>query len=238
MPVSEKQLAANRANAQLARGPVTAEGKKKSSLNALRHGVTAQTTVMTEEDRIEHDAFCAEMLAAHAPVGTLETFHASAIAEQAWRLNDVRAKCNNIVSIGHFDGTEDRFDAEHPEIQTAITAAVTMRDNAQQLQLLSLYEQRIHRLFEKHTQILEKLQAQRKAERSVDLEAARHQYQLAVIKGLPYDPADDGFVFSNREIARYTERHHREKLAKGANLTYRKLHSGCWELPDELPKAA
>jgi len=39
---SEKQIAANRRNALLSRGPRTEAGKKASSMNALRHGLTAR----------------------------------------------------------------------------------------------------------------------------------------------------------------------------------------------------
>jgi hypothetical protein len=230
MSVSEKQLAANRANAQKCLGPTTIEGKKRSSQNARRHGVTAQTTVMTEEDRIKHDAFCGKMMADLAPIGSMETFLASSVAEDAWRLNHSRAQCNNIVAIGHFDGTGDIYDTTHPEIHTAITSARTVRDNAKTLELLSLYEQRIHRSFQKHFEQLQKLQAERKAERAADLDDARLLSQLAKLQHLPYVPAQDGFVFSNAEIDRHTDIFHRLQLAKDHGLTYRR-HAKLYELP-------
>src|SRR5262245_10281402 len=40
---SERQLAANRANAQRSTGPRTAAGKARASLNALRHGILARS---------------------------------------------------------------------------------------------------------------------------------------------------------------------------------------------------
>ena len=235
MPTTEQQLAANRANAQHSTGPNTPGGKNRSSQNALRHGITAQTTILTDEDRIQHDEFCANMMADLAPVGSMETFLASSVAEEAWRLNHARAQCGNIVAIGHFDGTGDIYDAaEHPEVHTAITAARTTRDNAKTLELISLYETRIRKSFEKYLEKLEKLQAERKAKHEQELEEARKFFQMAEIKGIPWNPTADGFVFSNDEIASYTDRFYRRIAAREASYTYRRLQSG----PKGVPKAA
>ena len=225
MQISEKQLAANRANAQLNTGPRTIDGKKRTSQNARRHGVTAQTTVMTEEDRIKHDNFCSRMIAELLPSGEMETFLASSVAEEAWRLNLARAQCNNIVAIGHFDGTGDAYDTEHPEIHTAITSAMVVRDKAKTLELLSVYEQRIHRSFQKHFAQLKDVQAERKAKRDADLDNARLLSQVAVLQHLPYIPAQDGFVFSNAEINRYTDQFHRLIFANEQDFYYRKQAS-------------
>jgi hypothetical protein len=235
MPVTEQQLAANRANAQHSTGPNTPDGRKRSSQNALRHGITAQTTIMTDEDRIKHDEFCANMMADLAPVGGMETFLASSVAEEAWRLNHARAQCGNIVAIGHFDGTGDIYDAaEHAEVQTAITAARTVRDHAKTLELISLYETRIRRSFEKYLEKLETLQTERRAKHEKDLDEARKFFQLAEIKDIPWNPTADGFVFSTDEVARYTDRHYRGITARQADSTYHKRHSGL----KGVPKAA
>ena len=154
MPLSEKQLAANRANAEHSTGPKSEDGKKISSQNARRHGITAQTTIMTEEDRIEHDKFCANLMDDLAPVGGMEIFYASSVAEEAWRLNHARAQSNNVVALGHFEETNEIYDdADHPEIQTAVTTAAHLR--ATMLKTLELHsrsgESRIRRAFEKFT---------------------------------------------------------------------------------------
>ena len=210
------------------------DNRKKPNQNARRHGITAQTTVMTEEDRIKHDEFCAAMMADLAPVGSIETFLASSIAEEAWRLNYARAQCANIVAIGHFNGTGDAFDAEHPEIHTAITAASTVRDNAKTLELISLYETRIRRAFEKYLAKLEAVQAERRAKHEKELEEARKFFQMAELNNIPWNPVADGFDFSNDEVARHTDRYYRRIAARMADVKYEHRNSG----PKEVPKAA
>ena len=81
------QLAARRDNAQLSTGPKTPEGKKRSSLNAFRHGLTGQIVIHTPEDRAAFQQHCDAIREALAPVDALETDLAQAIAEDRWRLN-------------------------------------------------------------------------------------------------------------------------------------------------------
>ena len=50
MEISEAKLAANRRNAQKSTGPRTDEGKRVSSLNAVTHGLRAETLVLLDED--------------------------------------------------------------------------------------------------------------------------------------------------------------------------------------------
>ncbi len=230
--LSEKQLAANRANAKKSTGPRTPEGKARSSQNARRHGVTAQTLIMTEEDRKAYHAFFVEMMADLAPVGAMETFLAQSVAQEAWRLDHVRAQCNNLIAIGHFDGTADLYNTDHAEIHTAVTAAAVTRDQAEKLERLSLYQQRIHSAFQKHNADLKKLQAERKAKREAGLNEARQLSQLSKLRHLPYEPQLDGFDFSNEEIDRATERHHRGRLARGEDFTYWREMSGLYRLPN------
>ncbi len=50
MAVSEAKLAANRRNAMLSSGPRSVEGKRRSSQNAVTHGLRAETLILLDED--------------------------------------------------------------------------------------------------------------------------------------------------------------------------------------------
>jgi hypothetical protein len=54
---SMRQIEANRRNARLSTGPVTEEGKRRSRLDAVRHGLTAETVIDALEDAEDYAAF-------------------------------------------------------------------------------------------------------------------------------------------------------------------------------------
>lgn len=226
--ITEKQIEANRRNAQLSTGPVTAEGTSRSSLNARRRSLTGQVSTMTGEDRIAHDEFSAAMLKNLAPEGAGETQFAQRIARaqrpplgrrvlrdsttDSGRLNRISAVEDNIFALGFHDyGGE--IDTEHPEIHAALTAAKTFQAQAKQIQLLSLYEQRLNRAV-RNLAILQNLQARRKAERRRALDEAKKLYQVNDRKGLGADLTSNGFVFSNDEIREAIGRDRRLRQAE------------------------
>ena len=54
---SFRQFEANRRNALRSTGPRTEDGKRRSRLNAVRHGLTAETVVGSLEDAEDYKAF-------------------------------------------------------------------------------------------------------------------------------------------------------------------------------------
>ena len=90
---------------------------------------------------------------------------------------------------------------------------------------MSLYGQRTQRAFEKYKKDLNELQEKRKTHEATELEEARLLFQLADSQGLAYDPKEDGFVFSLRQIKVHAERHHRLILAKRTETDYRKRNN-------------
>src|ERR1700749_4751778 len=155
---SEKQLEANRRNARRSTGPRTEEGKKISALNARRHNLTGQVTAMTDADRIMHNAFSASIVENLAPEGAMEIQLAQRIATDSWRLNRMSAIEDNLFALGH-NAHSDDIETENAEIHVALTAAKVFTEESKQLQLLTLYEQRINRNMQKNLALLQSLQA-------------------------------------------------------------------------------
>ncbi len=72
-PVSERRLAANRANAQKSTGPRTPEGKAASSRNAVRHGFRSATFAVVRLEELDEVAnFKADAVFCYKPVNAEE----------------------------------------------------------------------------------------------------------------------------------------------------------------------
>src|SRR5580658_3993259 len=184
--MTEAQLTANRENAQLSTGPRTAAGRKRSSLNAFRHGLTGQIVIHTPEDEQAFKKHCDGIREALAPVGALEIDLAQAIAEDRWRLNRARALENSIFALGQTKYVPD--DSDNPDLDAALAQGRTWIDHAHELQLLSTYENRIRRSVEKNTAELRALQAERKF---APVEAQLEHFINAQSEGGNDDPAGD-----------------------------------------------
>ena len=216
--ITDKQLEANRRNAQLSHGPKTEEGKNRSRMNALRHGLTGQVTSMTDEDRAAHGKFSKAIIDNLAPEGALEIQLAQRIATDSWRLNRAAAIEENLFALGQLQHGGEAC-PELPQFDAALTTAYVFQHEAKELNLLTLYEQRINRAIQKNLALLQSLQAARKAQREKAMQEAPSLLQLSEMRGVEYHPAADGFVFSTAEIHTAIDRHRRLKRAATADFT-------------------
>jgi hypothetical protein len=85
-PVSEQQLAANRANAAQSTGPRSPEGKARSAQNSRKHGFTASAFPVVRLEEIDEVAHLREdAIACYQPVNSQELFAIEriALAQQA-----------------------------------------------------------------------------------------------------------------------------------------------------------
>ena len=215
---TEQQIAANRLNAQLSTGPKTEAGRKRSSLNALRHGLTGQVTAMTDEDRAAHDQLSKGLIQSLAPEGAMELQLAQRIATDSWRLNRASAIEDNIFALGQLQNGGQAC-PDVPQIDAALTTAHVFTQESKQLQLLTLYEQRLNRAVQKNLALLQSLQAARKAEQEAAMKEAAALLKLSEMRGLEYFPAKDGFVFSTPEIHAAIDRAQRLQRASTTDFS-------------------
>jgi hypothetical protein len=83
---SQKQRAANQANARHSTGPKTGEGKAVVRFNALRHGLLAHDVVLPGEDADAFEHLVNQVRANLTPVGPVEEFLVDDIINAMWRL--------------------------------------------------------------------------------------------------------------------------------------------------------
>jgi hypothetical protein len=109
--ISEAQSAANRRNARKSTGPRTAAGKAKSSMNALKGGlsspVCAKLLLPTEFPAV-FEAFRDAFLETLNPVGAVEEQLATEVIELSWRLGRV-ANIERGILANSIADAEERF---------------------------------------------------------------------------------------------------------------------------------
>jgi hypothetical protein len=88
---TQKQIEANRRNAQRSTGPKTEEGREIVSCNAITHGLTAARAVALPEEQEEFDRFAEAQRQEWYLEGALERYLCDRMIHCAWRLK--RATC-------------------------------------------------------------------------------------------------------------------------------------------------
>ncbi|MBX3022003.1 MAG: hypothetical protein KF799_10030 [Bdellovibrionales bacterium] len=99
---TEKQNEANRQNAQRSTGPRTNEGKRTSSLNALKHGLFARIHILPSESVEDFQNLEASLRDELKPQSLLQEIYFSKIVEILWRMRRVE-----MIEAGLFKGLID-----------------------------------------------------------------------------------------------------------------------------------
>ena len=188
------RAAANRANARLSTGPRTAAGKQRSSRNAVTHGLTGRSPVLAAEDPAAYQQHCRQFFDEYQPATPTESQLTQQLADTAWRLNRVP-----LLEAALLDRA-----ANPPTEEAAVTFDIV--DAHRALATLGMHSERLSRQFQKALHQLREIQAERRLQQERDLKRAAALLELHKHKGLPYDPAQDGFVFSKDQIEAYAQR--------------------------------
>ena len=204
--ISERRTI-NRANAQHSTGPRTPEGKARSARDALCHGLSSHTAVLFSEDGSVYQHHCRQFFDEYCPQTPTETQLTQELADTAWRLNRIPALEAELL---------DR--ATHPVSEEA-AIAFDIVDAHRALATLGLHGARLSRQFQKTLQQLREIQADRLARRERNLKDAAAISEVHKHKNIPYDPAEDGFVFSQTEVDAFARRQMRIDTSRAFNYS-------------------
>lgn len=150
---TQRQILANRANAARSRGPVTAEGKRRSSLNGLRHGMLAQTVVLEGESYDRFDQLLQAFIDEVKPRSPREAALVETMAIARWRQMRVWG-----IQKAMFDLEMDR--PENSAAPPPVRAAIVFRDltdSSRVLDLVLRYETAFDRQFARAVSLLLKI---------------------------------------------------------------------------------
>src|SRR5579862_7016352 len=137
MHVSDAKVAANRANARRSTGPRTEGGRRRSSQNAVRHGLFGRAAVLEGEERKAYLEFTRPLIDSLEPKTPMEGRLAERIADHEWRLMRIEAITEALLAPEPDPGEEER--------DPVYAAAREFRERPVGLATLSLYEQRLAR---------------------------------------------------------------------------------------------
>src|ERR1700680_2510981 len=88
---SELKSQTSRANGAKSRGPITAEGREKSSRNSLNHGFTAKKTVVLEcENKEQFQEMLRYYTVTYQPGSAVEEDLVSEMVSCRWRMQRLR----------------------------------------------------------------------------------------------------------------------------------------------------
>jgi hypothetical protein len=207
MNVPSDRAEINRQNAAHSRGPITPEGKRRVSLNALRHGLTGHTVVLPSEDLAAYQKHCGEFHTELKPQGLIESKCVQTIADTYWRLDRIRAMENSLFGLAV--SSEEDPEAEtssDPLLHSALAQAKALEHHSDLLTRLSLYEHRLNRTLEKAKAELKQLQKERVEAREKALGKAAEIAELKEALHQPWEPHHDGFEFSREDLTVWMRR--------------------------------
>src|SRR5579859_2642317 len=108
--ISEAQLEANRANAQLSTGPTSPEGKSTSSRNAVKHGFSGRIVLEDPQERIAYAEKAKTLIASWKPAGEQEEQLVDLIHDSNWQMKRIRDAQERLPSDA---ASYDRYLARH-----------------------------------------------------------------------------------------------------------------------------
>ena len=144
--------------------------RDRRALSALRHGLTGQIHILTPADQAAYDKHCEGYPPALAPISPVETDLGQSIADDRWRMKRAVAIENSIFAEGIALPGDDAVSGSSQKSTPHLPKPPSWLQKSGSIQLLTLYESRIQRRFERN--MAELTARSRPAERKEALQQA------------------------------------------------------------------
>jgi hypothetical protein len=187
--ISEARRNANRANAQHSTGPKTEGGKAKSSMNAVKTGLTGRTVLLPSDDAVIYQQHLDRHFAEFAPSTDKEKALVQTVADTEWRLLRIAPLEASIYAIGRLELADQFPTHPDPASRDALILGKIFMTYRKDLTNLALQERRLRS--QRNADIAELRELQKERLEKVAREAKK--------------PAR-GFDFSLAEFQTYNER--------------------------------
>src|SRR6266404_2249192 len=113
---SLRQIESNRRNAQRTTGPKTQSGKQRSSQNAVRHGLTAETVIGPLGDPADYRAFEQAVTTAYDAETAVERELVLRLASLLWRIRRATSVETGLLQIQCKASTAPDLDPALPKL--------------------------------------------------------------------------------------------------------------------------
>jgi len=104
---SEKQVAANKDNAQKSTGPTSEAGKLQTAGNAVKHGILSQRLILPGEDQQDFIRLQDDLRLSLRPVGALELILVEKIATVIWKQKRLTAANSASIQLATRTETQE-----------------------------------------------------------------------------------------------------------------------------------
>jgi len=164
---TERQSESARINGAKSHGPKSAEGKKKSSRNSLRHGCTASNTLLLAcEDPGDLDRMLEKYNAMYKPTTLEEHDLVAEMCSARWRIRRATGIETALIDC-EMVTEEPKLKQKFATVDTGMVLSAAFRslaDESHSMDLLTRYESRLRRIHKQAHAMLLRLRQERQSE--------------------------------------------------------------------------
>ncbi len=161
MALSDKQLAANRANAQKSTGPTSVIGKRNSSRNSLKHGLLSDIILINGESAERLNELASSITDEYDPETPSQEMMVQNAVAAMWFL--MRCWAVGAAGLNHEMKVQAPSMTDEDAATRAMLAFRSLCDNSRHLDLLSRYQHRYERQYFRAIAALDKMRDERNA---------------------------------------------------------------------------